>query len=334
VFPNLFIIGAMKAGTSSLHEYLHQHPEIYMSRFKEPQYFAPHTTREGVAWGQGNPYPEPGIDWYLRLFKDAGDVKYAGESSVSYSALPSKSGCAERLYDFNRDARIIYLMRDPIERTISHYWHRVASGYEGRDMLTAIRQTQGFLDYSNYAMQLRPYLEMFGRAQVFALTTEELRDAPQQTLRRVFAWLGVDTEVSIETDIKHNVGPRKLRQTRRGAIFIYRALRHRHGQSVVRRVPRAALHLLEKIVYREVTRDEAGFGPTISYLVPIVEVQVQELSVLLHREFPEWTTVYQAINERASHSREPVSCAGRLRVATASEAAPNSRSCSIVDRTR
>ena len=60
-FPNLFIIGAMKAGTSSLHEYLHQHPEIFMSRFKEPQYFAPHVTREGLAWGQGHQHPEPGI---------------------------------------------------------------------------------------------------------------------------------------------------------------------------------------------------------------------------------------------------------------------------------
>jgi hypothetical protein len=323
VFPNLFIIGAMKAGTSSLHEYIHQHPEIYMSRFKEPQYFAPHTTREGVAWGQGNSYPEPGIDWYLRLFKDAGDVKYAGESSVSYSALPSKSGCAERLYDFNRDARIVYLMRDPIERTISHYWHRVAAGYEDRDMLTAIRRTQGFLDYSNYAMQLRPYLGIFGREQVFALTTEELRDAPQKAFRRLFAWLGVDTEVSIETDIRHNVGPKKLRQTRRGAVFINRVLKHRRWRSVVHRIPKTALHLLETLIYREVTRDEAGVESTITYLGPIVEVQVRELSLLLRREFPEWTTVYRKADERVPRSLEPVSEAGKVCVASASEFAPN-----------
>src|SRR5262245_27750477 len=93
LFPNLFIIGAMKAGTSSLHEYLHQHPEIFMSRFKEPQYFAPHTTRLGFKWGQGNPCPEPGIDWYRRLFRDAGDVKYAGESSTSYTCRPIHCGC-------------------------------------------------------------------------------------------------------------------------------------------------------------------------------------------------------------------------------------------------
>ena len=105
-FPNLFIIGAMKAGTSSLHEYLHQHPEIYMSRFKEPQYFAPHVTREGFAWGQGHQHPEPGVDWYLRLFKDAGDVRYAGESSVSYTAHPHFPDCARRIHEFNPDSRL------------------------------------------------------------------------------------------------------------------------------------------------------------------------------------------------------------------------------------
>src|SRR5688500_2790920 len=122
LFPNLFIIGAMKAGTSSLHEYLHQHPQIFMSRFKEPQYFAPHRTQYGM-WGQGQPLPEPGIDWYLRLFANAGDVEYAGESSVSYTARHWVTGCHERIWEFNAHARIIYLMRDPVERAISHYWH-------------------------------------------------------------------------------------------------------------------------------------------------------------------------------------------------------------------
>ncbi len=160
--PNLFIIGAMKAGTSSLHEYLHQHPEMFMSRFKEPQYFAPHSTRWGEKWGQGNPYPEPGIDWYLRLFENVGDVKYAGESSSSYTARPWVTGCECRIHQFNPNARLIYLMRDPIERTISHYWHFVADGREDRDMLTAIRQNDEYVARSHYAMQLKPYLDTFG----------------------------------------------------------------------------------------------------------------------------------------------------------------------------
>ena len=169
-FPNLFIIGAMKAGTSSLHEYLHLHPEIFMSRFKEPQYFAPHRTRNGLPWGQGNPCPEPGIDWYLRLFDDAGDVKYAGESSVSYTAVPVLSGCHERIYAFNPEARLIYIMRDPVERTVSHYWHNVAGGWEDRDMLAAVKRLKDYTARSHYAMQLRPYINTFGRDRVHLLT--------------------------------------------------------------------------------------------------------------------------------------------------------------------
>src|SRR5262249_14086468 len=156
-FPNLFIIGAMKAGTSSLHEYLHQHPEIFMARFKEPQYFAPHTTRSGHRWGQGNPYPEPGHGWYLRLFARAGHVKYAGGSSGSYTARPWVAGCEKRIWEFNPEARLIYILRDPIERTVSHYWHFVLDGREDRDMLPAVRRNPEYVARSYYAMQLQPY---------------------------------------------------------------------------------------------------------------------------------------------------------------------------------
>lgn len=290
-FPNLFIIGAMKSGTSSLHEYLHQHPEIYMSRFKEPQYFAPHTTRRGVAWGQGNPYPEPGIDWYLRLFDDAGNVTYAGESSVSYTVAPSKNGCPQRIYDFNPDAKLIYLMRDPIERTISHYWHAVVDGREDRDMLDALRSRQQYIDISNYAMQLQPYLEGFGRNQVFALTTEELNSNPQAVFRQLFRWLGVDSDVSIETHVKHNVSAKVVRQTRRGAVCIDTLLKHRRWWPIVSRFPQPAIQFVERLTYRRVSRLDVDVEPVRRFLRPIMESHVQKLSQLLDREFDEWTIV-------------------------------------------
>lgn len=296
--PNLFIIGAMKAGTSSLHEYLHQHPEIFMSRFKEPQYFAPHSTRWGQKWGIGNPHPEPGIDWYLRLFEDAGDAKYAGESSVSYTAVPWVTGCERRIHDFNPDARLIYLMRDPIERAISHYWHFVADGREDRDPLTAFRRKEEYISRSDYARQIRPYLKTFGRKQVFLMTLEELNAQPRKTFRRLFEWLGVDPEQPIDVEKKYNIGSSDLRQTRRYRVFLDTARKHWKWKRVEPRFPAAVRGMLDWMTYKPIRRRDVDMEPAIRHLRPILQKRIGELSELIGREFPEWTTLFPAMDSQ------------------------------------
>lgn len=292
LFPNLFIIGAMKAGTSSLHEYLHQHPQIFMSRFKEPQYFAPHTLRWGQEWGQGNPYPEPGAAWYLRLFADAGDVKYAGESSVSYSARPWVEGCERRIHAFNPHARIIYAMRDPVERALSHYWHFVTEGREDLDPLAAVKRRTDYLARSNYAMQLRPYLETFGADRVFTLTLEELSDNPADLFRRLFDWLGVDSRVTINVDDKHNVRGDLCRRTRRGMVWLDTMLKHWRWKRFEGSMPAAAPRILARLAYSKVIRGEVDVAPAIAFLREELQRPTAELCHLLDREFLAWTTLH------------------------------------------
>jgi len=108
--PNLFVIGAMKSGTSSLHATLAAHPQIFMCRKKEPDYFI-----EQCNWSRGE-------RWYLSLFARAGDKPIIGESSTGYTQAPRFHGVPQRIRGFRPDARFVYIMRDPIERTISHYW--------------------------------------------------------------------------------------------------------------------------------------------------------------------------------------------------------------------
>lgn len=302
-FPNLFIIGAMKAGTSSLHEYLHQHPQIFMSRFKEPQYFAPHITRWGLRWGQGNPCPEPGGQWYLRLFEDCGEVMYAGESSVSYTAKPWVVDCDKRIHAFNPEARLIYLLRDPIERTISHYWYFVADGREDRDMLTALRTTEEYLSRSDYARQLQPYIETFGSDQIFVLTLEELTADPAATFRRLFTWLGVDAEQSITIDQKFNVGASRLRQTRRGLTPLDTFQKSWRWKRLQNYLPSAATHLLERATYKTIERAAIDVGPAIEFLRPIQQPQVLALAELLERDFREWTTLFPANSDDSAPGR-------------------------------
>lgn len=291
-FPNLFIIGAMKAGTSSLHQYLDQHPAIFMARFKEPQYFAPHLTRWKQDWGEGHRHPEPGIEWYLRLFKDAGDVAYAGESSVSYTAVPWVTGCHERIHRFNPDARLIYLMREPVERCISHYWHFVVDGREDLGMLEAIQRREEYVARSDYARQLRPYLETFGREQVLALTVEELNRDPLAVFSRLFAFLGIGP-VPIDMRERHNVTDGMVRQTRRGCVPLDTALKHWRVKPVLQRVP-PLQRLAYALTHKRVNRVAADVTSVARYLDPIMAPKVVALSALLGREFPEWSALRAA----------------------------------------
>lgn len=279
-----------------MHEWLHQHPNVFMSRMKEPQYFAPHRTRWGQAWGQGNPFPEPGMDWYLRLFAEAGDAAYAGESSVSYSARPWVEDCHQRIYDFNPNARIIYLMRDPIERTISHYWHFVADGREDRALSKAVRRSEDYVARSDYALQLRPYLETFGEEQVYALTLEELNADPESTFRRLFAWLGVDPSVTICVNERHNVGAGSLRIPRRGFVPVDTLLKDWRWLRVRGLLP-GVENLLRATAYRTLRRAEIDVYETESYLRSIFRPKIESLENLLGRSFSDWPTVSeQGIN--------------------------------------
>ena len=116
-FPNLFLVGVMKSGSTTLHDALGAHPEIFMTRYKEPQYFAGtvYTDRE---WFDRNPLPDPEGEWYFRLFDEARSdpgVKFAGESSMDYMQRPVFEGCAERIRAFNPESRILCILRDPVE---------------------------------------------------------------------------------------------------------------------------------------------------------------------------------------------------------------------------
>ena len=290
-FPNLFIIGAMKAGTSSLHEYLHQHPQIFMSRFKEPQYFHPHTTPYGD-WGQGNPLPEPGVDWYLRLFKDAGDVLYAGESSTSYAKQPIVTGCPQRIAAFNPNARIVYLLRDPIERTLSHYWYFVDLGVEQRDLRTAIQQDIQYTAYSHYALQLVPYLKAFGEHNVFVATVEELNSNPTDVFGRLFRWLGVNDSFLPSMCSRKNVTPRIVHRLRPGLRWAARLRRHWRWQALEQRSPPRVKDALASLAYQRIDRTTIDTRDVIDSLRARQLNETQELERLTGRQFSEWKTLY------------------------------------------
>jgi hypothetical protein len=178
--PNLFVVGSMKAGTTSLARYLGAHPEIFMtSDPKEPTYFLTREQLLDVLPGVEKRGFWRGEEYYLKLFEAAGDRTVVGEASANYARLPRVPGVAEKIHAFNPQARILFILRDPVARTISHYWYMVRFFGERRDLMTAIREDPDYVETSDYAMQMRPYLALFGRERVLAITTEALSTEPR-----------------------------------------------------------------------------------------------------------------------------------------------------------
>jgi hypothetical protein len=178
--PNLIVIGGLKCGTTSLHHYLNLHPEIAMSRPKELNFFVAE-----LNW-------ELGLDWYRSHF--APDAPVRGETSPHYTNRPRFEGVAERMRaTLGAEARVVYMVRQPIDRLLSHYLHNVGGGYEQRELTEAVADPgSAYVQRGLYALQLEPYLEQFGDDRVLVVGREELADDRDATVRRVFEFAGVE----------------------------------------------------------------------------------------------------------------------------------------------
>jgi hypothetical protein len=287
--PNLFIVGAMKSGTTFFTQLLGSHSQIFISSPKEPCYFGDPERLRSVwpyAWQQGFWRSESA---YLQLFSGAGDAVWVGEASTSYSASPIIPDVASCIHQFAPDARILYIMRDPIERTISHYWHMVNHLNEYRRPLEAIRDDPYYMAVSYYARQLAPYLRHFGAQRVYTLTFEQLVANPVETVQSVYAWLGVDAAFAPpDVDIPINVTPKTAVQRRAWIMKLTQTALWRRIRSYR---PEALRKYLAGLASRTVHPRKTSMDKVIQYLRPIQRAQTQELRLLLNRDFPEWTTL-------------------------------------------
>ena len=177
--PNLVVIGGLKCGTTSLHHYLNLHPQIGMSRPKELNFFVAE-----LNW-------ELGTDWYRSHFPAGAPVR--GETSPHYTNRPRFEGVAERMREtLGPEARIVYMVRNPLDRLLSHYLHNVGGGYESRDLAEAVDPQSAYVQRGLYAFQVEPYLEAFDCGRVLIVSREELGAERDATVRRVFDFAGVD----------------------------------------------------------------------------------------------------------------------------------------------
>jgi hypothetical protein len=196
--PNLVVIGTGRCGTTSLHHYLAQHPQIAMSRTKELRFFADvadldarplHDPLERAVVARSRGTWRRGLDWYRSQFDPRAPVR--GESSPIY-CHPWHRACVQRLAATLPDARLILCVRDPVERTLSAQRHRRAIGQDPRPADAALSPDGLYASLSRYADHLEAYLRHFPAERILVVDQADLASRPRATLGEVFAFLGVD----------------------------------------------------------------------------------------------------------------------------------------------
>jgi hypothetical protein len=297
--PNVFLIGAMKAGTSYLSGLLGEHPAVFMSTEKEPCHFVDEQVLRRVWFSQWTKGYWRSEAHYLRLFAEAGDASIVMEASTPYTQAPLFAGVVQRILAFNPAARFIYIMRDPLQRTVSHYWHRVRWWGERRAMLRAIRSDSHYTDVSYYARQLHEYLRYVDRERIYVLTYEALLTDAFNELRGLFVWLGVDPLYRPgRIGIPVNVTPAVIRKPRGLGLLDNLRQTSLYSSAISPVLPSAMRRLGSKIAAVTVRPAEVPLEGVMSYLRPIQRRQTQELSVLLNRTFPEWEMFWEPERDR------------------------------------
>lgn len=215
--PNLIVIGANKAGTSSLHAYLGQHPEIFMCYPKEPMFFLMQESSKASSTDYRVAGDKSGasftIEEYKKLFEKGQNKKIRGESSTAYLANPR---CAKRIKEMVPDVKIIAVLREPVDRAFSNYKMYVQRGFEKMSFEQAIEEEikTGRLDYpdgmrylalSKYSDSIKEYQKYFDDNQMKVFLYDQFRKDPISMVKEIFGFLKVDLNFQPSFEKEHNV---------------------------------------------------------------------------------------------------------------------------------
>ncbi len=181
MLPSFLIIGAMKSGTTSL----------YFDLMTQGGLYFPEEDKEPGCLASDKVLTPEGRAAYEHYYRHAPDGAIAGDASTTYAKLPDVTGVAGRALEvLGADARIVYLVREPLSRTISHHYHEYTAGTMGADINEEVRRHARLIDYSRYAMQIEPWLDAFGLGRVRVIPFERYIADRGQVTAELASWLG------------------------------------------------------------------------------------------------------------------------------------------------
>jgi hypothetical protein len=287
--PNFLIIGAMKSGTTALYYYLEQHPEIYMSPVKEPNFFSSQE-QENAADAVTN------IGTYQDLFRGGSGKKALGEASHSYLYEPRAAAEIKR---YVPEAKLIAILRNPVGRAHSHFLHMVRTGMEPlddfaqalREEEVRIHKERTFQDYIGrglYYQQLKRYFGTFPQEQVRVYLYEDLSGAPISTVQDAFRFLKVDDSFVPDVSLRRNVSGQPKYKTLDG--LLRRQSRIKHAAKIY--LPARMRWRLSKTFDDLKTRNLAEPPPVQSkvrrHLIGVYREDILKVQELIHRDLSGW----------------------------------------------
>ncbi len=273
MLPNFLVIGSMKAGTSSLYQYLRLHPEVFMPDTQEIHFFSDHNWHHGLRW-------------YEKHFAGGETAVARGDNSPACTMQPRHGESPARAHSVVPDARLVYLIRHPIERMVSHYHHRRVAGREARPIETALREEPDYLDTSRYAYQIEHWLELFPRERLLVVTQDEMRDDRREFLRRVYSFIGVDPDWwSPGLAGAWNVS--ETRRLQRPAVK--RLLRVAALRTAAQRLPPSAREALRRATHRDPPEVETALtDELVAELTERLRPDVARLHAYMDASFTGW----------------------------------------------
>ena len=183
--PEIFLIGSAKSATSLLAKSLDQHPKIKLGSLKEPNFFSHYSSFSR------------GFDWYSSLYDNVRSDQFALDASTGYTRWPQNPGTAGRIHACAPNAKLVYLMRHPVERAYSHFVHRWTKElYRGMPFSLSfeehVEHDPMCLDSSNYQAQIEEYLQYFPRESLLCLFTKDVEADKVAVLQKICRFIGVD----------------------------------------------------------------------------------------------------------------------------------------------
>jgi len=283
---NFFIVGAPKAGTTSLYHYLNEHPQVEMSSQKEPDYFSDKAIHEqGMYYGKNRVNT---LDKYESLFVHKESVVY-GEGSVSYLFYDN---VAEDIKKYNSNAKIIIMLRNPIDRAFSHYLMDYRLGLVSDSFEDIINKKsnhknahlfyQQYIEVSEYTKQIQRYFDNFNEANILIIDYDNFKRDVAGTVNEVYHFLNISTEFVADVKTKYNTF---ILPKNKGIRLIYSFVILRKILTFI--FPKLLIKIIRGFLFKTDKKPEL-LKKTRNQLKQFFSDDVRKLSEVLTQDFSKW----------------------------------------------
>ncbi len=310
--PNFFIVGSAKSGTTSIYNYLKQHPDIFMSPIKETHHFSTDIDSSKFrpdyaanlninidSWLDGDQKKEifhafvKDWDKYLKLFKNSENQKAIGEVTNSY--LYSKEA-AKNIQSKFSEGKIIMILRNPVERAFSHFLMDLKSGLETGSFLEAFKKDMAksnkgwgisnvYYEIGMYYEQVKRYLTVFPQEQIKIILYDDYRNDAKKTLKEICNFLNIDSNFEFEFSKEHN----KAMIPKSGAVALM--MRQKGLKAFAKKIfPKSWKNIFSKIFFTNKNLPKLSVDDR-KYLIELYKEDIQKLAQLINRDLTSWVKI-------------------------------------------